>query len=127
MSTIHMTLGETYVKDKLAVLPEKMLEWAEEVLLERAQYMRDVAQVLVPVDTGSLRDSIRVERGGKSMSWRQISVRAGGYVVNPKTGRLVDYAVYVEGNFQFMHSAFLQVKSTIAEMIKAKVVEKANE
>jgi hypothetical protein len=125
--SLHFTLADPNVKAKLAVLPEKMLEWAEEVLLERARYMRDVAQVLVPVDTGSLRDSIRVERGGQGLHWREIRVRAGGYIVNPKTGRLVDYAVYVEAKYPFMKPAFDEIKDNIAGMIKDDVVTKANE
>jgi hypothetical protein len=104
-----------------------MIEWAEEVLLDRAHYMRDIAQVTVRVETGSLRDSIRVERGGKGQFWREVRVRAGGYVVNPKTGRLVDYAVFVENNYPFMAPAFLQVKDEIAYMIKSLVVEKVKE
>jgi HK97 gp10 family phage protein len=131
--SLHFTLADPNVKAKLAVLPEKMLEWAEEVLLERARYMRDVAQVLVPVDTGSLRDSIRVERGGQGLHWREIRVRAGGYIVNPKTGRLVDYAVFVEygtGKMAaqpFMQPAFDEIKDDIAGLIKDNVVTKANE
>ena len=125
--SIHYDLSDSLVKEKLAVLPEKMLEWAEAVLLERAQYMRDIAQVLVRVDTGSLRDSIRVERGGVGLAWRLIRVRAGGYVTNPKTGLLVNYAVFVEKYYPYMRPAFLEVQPSIADMIKAKVVEKANE
>ncbi len=124
--SIKYDLSDTYVKEKLANLPEKMLEYAFEVLMKQAQLMKGLAQVYVPVDTGSLRDSIRVERGGESLSWRQVRVRAGGYVTNPKTGRLVNYAAIVEQRQPFMRLAFEEVKPTIAEMIKATVVEKAN-
>lgn len=125
--SINYSLNDTVVKEKIAQLPEKMLEWAEEVLLEQAQLIKALAQAYVPVDTGSLRDSIRIERGGKGVHRRQVSVRAGGYVVNPRTHRLVDYAVFVEAKQPFMRPAFEQVKPTIAEMIRARVVEKANE
>lgn len=104
-----------------------MKEWAFEVLMQQAQLMRGLAQIYVLVDTGSLRDSIRVERGGEGEHWRQVSVRAGGYVTNPKTGRLVDYAVFVEAKQPFMQPAYEQVRLTIIDMIKANVVQNANE
>jgi hypothetical protein len=122
--SIKYDLSDTLVKEKLANLPEKMLEFAFEVLLKQAELMKGLAQVYVPVDTGSLRDSIRVERGGESLHWRQVRVRAGGYVTNPKTGRLVNYAAIVEAKQPFMRPAFEEVEPTIAEMIKANVVNK---
>jgi len=126
--SIKYDLADTYVKERLANLPEKMLEWAFEVLLKQAELMKALAQVYVPVDTGSLRDSIRVERGGESLNWRQVRVRAGGYIVNPKQpGHTVSYALFVEQKQPYMRPAFEEVKPTIAEMIKAEVVEKANE
>ena len=125
--SINLNLSETYVKEKLAQLPEKMLEWAFEVLLEQAHLMAGLAQVYAPVDTGSLRDSIRVERGGEGLHWRQVKVRAGGYIVNPKSGRLVNYAAVVEQRQPYMRPAYEEVRPVIAEMIKASVVEKANE
>jgi hypothetical protein len=111
------------VKEDIARLPEKMLEFAFEVLLQQAELMKGLAQVYVPVDTGSLRDSIRVERGGEGEAWRRVRVRSGGYVTNPKTGRLVNYAAIVEAKYPYMRPAFDEVKATIAEMIKARVVE----
>jgi len=124
--SIRYDLSDTYVKEKLANLPEKMLEWAEEVMLKQAELMKGLAQVYVPVDTGSLRDSIRIERGGMGLHWRQIRVRAGGYITNPKTRKLVNYAAIVEAKYPFMHPAYEEVKPTIAGMIRANVVEKAN-
>jgi hypothetical protein len=128
--SIKIDLSDTYVKDKLAVLPEKMLEYAYEVMMDQAHLIVGLAQMYVPVDTGSLRDSIRVERGGENLNWRQIKVRAGGYVANPKTGRFVDYAVfqekgtrYIPGTF-FLTLAVQEVAPTIKAMIEAKVVEK---
>lgn len=125
--SIKYDLSDTLVKEKLANLPEKMLEFAFEVLMKQAELMKGLAQVYVPVDTGSLRDSIRVERGGESLSWRQVRVRAGGYRTNPRTGKLVAYAAIVEAKYPYMRPAFEEVKPTIAEMIKVAVVEKAGE
>lgn len=125
MPVIKYTLTDILEKRKLATLSEHAVEWAFEVLLKQAELMRDLAKIYVRVDTGSLRDSIRVERGGTGLHWREVRVRAGGYVANPKTGRLVDYARFVEEKYPFMRPAFEQVKPTIAEMIQANVVEKA--
>jgi len=125
--SITYDFSDPALKEKLAKLPEKMLEWAFEVLMEQARLLKGLAQVYAPVDTGSLRDSIRVERGGETLNWRQVSVRAGGYITNPKTGKLVNYAVIVEQKQPYMRPALEEVKPTIAEMIKANVVQKANE
>lgn len=124
---IVLNFMDPNIKEKLATLPEKMVEWAEEALLAGAHLMVGYAQIYVDVDTGSLRDSIRVERGGEGQRWREIRVRAGGYVTNPNTGRLVDYAIYVEARHPFMLPAYLEVKDQIALMIRAGVVQKANE
>lgn len=118
---------EAQLKAALAQLPERMLDWASEVLYEQARLIAALAQIYVPVDTGSLRDSIRVERGGSGLGWRLYRVRAGGYVTNPRTGRKVDYAVYVEARFGFMAQAVGEVQPTIAEMIQARVVEEASQ
>jgi len=120
--SIKYDLGTT--KTDLAVLPEKMLEFAFEVLLQQAELMKGLAQIYVPVDTGSLRDSIRVERGGEGEKWRRVRVRAGGYVENPKhPGHTVNYAWIVEQRYPFMRPAFEEVKPMIVDMIKARVVE----
>ena len=125
--SIVFSWEDVVVKGKLATLIDNMPDWAEEVLIERAELARDLAQVLVRVDTGSCRDSIRVERGGKGARWRQIRFRAGGYVVNPKTGRLVDYAGYLEKLYPFMRPAFEAIRPDIAELIKNHVVARATE
>ena len=119
--SINFDLGR--LKTDLADLPEKMLDYAFEVLMSRAELMKGLAQVYVPVDTGSLRDSIRVERGGESKAWRRVRVRAGGYITNPKTGKLVNYAGIVEAKYPYMRPAFDEIKADIADMIRAKVVE----
>lgn len=122
-------ISDPAVKNKLAELPEKMADYAEEALIAQAELIKGLAQIYVPVDTGSLRDSIRVERGGRNKQWRQIKVRAGGYITNPRTGKRVDYAKhqefgtrYVIGQF-YLTRAVEEVKPTIADMIKTKIVE----
>ncbi len=122
--SIYYDMGRA--KKDLGDLPQKMLEWASEVLHQQADLMVGLAKVYVNVDTGSLRDSIRRESGGEGLHWRRVRVRAGGYVTNPKTGKLVNYAAVVEVKYPYMRPAWEEVKPTIAEMIKAKIVEKAN-
>lgn len=122
--TITLDLADPNIKQKLAVLPEKMLEYAEEVLVDQAHLMVGLAQVEVRVLTGSLRDSIRVERGGIGLHWREVRVRAGGYIVNPMTQRLVDYAIYVEVRYPFMAPAYEAIQPQIAELIKLNIAEK---
>ena len=62
-----------------------------------AKDVKEEAKLLVPVDTGALRRSIRVTSTAKTSGRvTRVGVRAGGYEVNPKTGRLVDYALPVE-------------------------------
>lgn len=129
-NTITLDISDPNIKEKLAVLPEKMLEYAEEALINQAHLIVALAQVYCPVDTGSLRDSIRIERGGQGLKWRQVRVRAGGYVTNPDTGRLVDYAVYQEEGTRyilgqhFLSRAVEEVKPTIELMIENNVLNK---
>ena len=128
--SIRLDMADPAIKAKLAELPHKMSDYAFEVMLKQAELIKALAQIYAPVDTGSLRDSIRIERGGENKSWRQIRVRAGGYVTNPETGRLVDYAKYQEYGTKtvpatyFLTQAVQEVKPTIADMIRANVVAK---
>jgi hypothetical protein len=108
----------TVVKQTLAELPEHMAAWAETVLLEQAHTMVGYAQVYCRVDTGSLRDSIRVERGGIEKHWREVRVRAGGYITNPKTGKLVDYARIVEHRYPYMRPAWWDVQPAIHTLLQ---------
>ncbi len=112
------------LKQDLAKLPEKMLEAAVEELMQQVELMKGLAQIYVLVDTGSLRDSIRVERGGEGEFWRRVRVRAGGYVTNPRTGKLVDYAIHVERKQPFMQPAWDSIKANITDLIKRHVIEK---
>ena len=122
--TVKLDLFSATVKEDIAKLPKQMLEWAEEALNEACDLIVGLAQVNVRVDTGSLRDSIRKERGGKGEHWRVFRVRAGGYVVNPKTGKLVNYAAVVEAKYPFLRPAVENVLPQIRTMIENKVVEK---
>lgn len=130
MTIIQLDIMDPAIKAKLANLPEKMLDYAFEVLMKQAELIKGLAQVYCPVETGSLRDSIRIERGGEGLHWRQVKVRAGGYITNPQTGKLVDYAGYQEFGTRYIYGFFYltraveEVTPTITEMIKAGVAEK---
>lgn len=131
--SIVLDLTDPTVKQKLAELPEKMTEAAYQIMMEQAHLIVGLAQVYCPVDTGSLRDSIRVERGGEGKAWREVRVRAGGYVTNPETGRIVNYARFQEEGtryiigIHFLSDAVEQVRPTIEEMIRSGVANKINE
>ena len=114
------------LKQDLAELPEKMLEGAWEEIIQVVTRMKGLAQAYVLVDTGSLRDSIRVERGGQGKYWREIRVRAGGYVTNPKTGKLVDYAAIVEMKYPYMAPAWQDVCHDLIDLIKRGVMQKVS-
>ncbi len=125
--SLRLDVNKGTVKQDLAMLPEKMLEAAYEELKQAAYLMVGLAQVNVRVDTGSLRDSIRVERVGPTYHLhRMVRVRAGGYVTNPKTKRLVDYAAIVETKFPYMRPAFDEVRGNLAHLIRRGVVEACN-
>jgi len=126
-NVIRLDLEKGTVKQDLAMLPEKMLEAAYEELLQQAELMKGYAQVNVRVDTGSLRDSIRIERTAPTHHLhRMVRVRAGGYVTNPKTGKIVDYAAIIEQRFPYMRPAFDAIRSDLGELIKRRVVEAVN-
>ena len=95
-----------------------MLAGALEAILEQARLIKGLAQVRVRVETGSLRDSGRVERGGQGKHWAKVSVRFGGYVANPKTGRLVDYARVIEVRYPYLAPAVAEVRPQIAAVIR---------
>jgi hypothetical protein len=107
---IFVDLNSGTVKQDIAAIPNKLLEGAEEAILQVADLMKGLWQIHIRVDTGSARDSIRVERGGLGMHWREVRVRGGGYVVNPKTGRLVDYMGIIELKYGAGRQAWNEVQ-----------------
>lgn len=97
----------------------------EKALKETTTKVRDEAKRLCPVDTGSLQKSIRrtayVRVAGHI---QQMGVRAGGYIVNPKTGRRVDYARHVEYGTSktraqpFLRPAVIKYKREMVKIVK---------
>lgn len=77
-------------------IPNKIDRVIEIAGRKTAEEARDRAKRLVTVDTGALRKSIRIERRRKEGKNSFIGIGAGGFVRNPRSGRLVDYAAFVE-------------------------------
>ncbi len=68
----------------------------KEALREVARKVVQDAKAICPVDTGSLRRSIRAKEYPPEVEIYRIYVVAGGKIINPKTHGLVDYASKVE-------------------------------
>ena len=108
------------IKQALAQLPDKMTEAGMQALNEGADFMKIMAKTLVRVDTGTLQKSIRKER---SPTRNAMTVRAGGYFVNPKTGRLCNYAHWVEMHYPYMRPAWEMTRPFIVRKIRENVLE----
>ena len=119
--TIKLNMLSGTVEADLAKLVGEMKDETLAFLLEKAVNMVQVAQSLCPVDTGSLRDSIRVEQHPD-----KIVVKAGGLVVNPKTGRVVDYATIVENTQPFMMPAWGFIEQGIVEELRSRVEQRVS-
>ncbi len=79
-------------------IPEALEKAALEALDETTRRGIDYAKAVVPVDTGALRRSIRQEPKPQREDGYYVAgiTAGGGGVVNPRTGREVDYAGFVE-------------------------------
>ncbi len=98
MSTVRLRIeGVEQVKRNFTTLSTGIDRAAVRVLKKIAADVKDEAKELVPVDTGALQKSIRVITTAKvAGNITRVGVRAGGFVVNPKTGKLVNYAIPIE-------------------------------
>jgi HK97 gp10 family phage protein len=98
--------GSAELTARLENLASRIDELSGEALIELAEQIVDDAKALCPVDTGSLRRSIRYERDPDGSI---VIAAGGGGVVNPRTRREVDYAAYVEfGTSRSPAQPFLQ-------------------
>ena len=95
-----------------------------------ARDIRDDAKSLAPVDTGSLRKSIRIGASARTAGHtHMVRVTAGGYITNPKTERKVDYAIHQEFGTSKMHPqpflgpAVRKHKESLAKAIKEAIRE----
>lgn len=126
---IRLDFAKGTVKRDIAEIPNKLLEGAEEAILEVAQLMKAYAIYYVAVDWGNLRDTIRVERGGRRMYWRQVRVRAGGYPMKrgPRAGEPVNYAAIVETRQPYMKPAWREVQPEAQAIIRRICLEHIKE
>jgi len=131
MSTIPVNIKFSGLKDiedtggRVRVLLHKIESNLDpellEALLDSAEFMRDMAKVTQAphIDTGSLYRSIRVERTAPTRHHHQtVRVRAGGYIVNPKTRRRVDYAGYHERQYPYMQPAWEMTKPMVDRALR---------
>jgi hypothetical protein len=117
--SIHLDFEKGTAKMSVADLVEKLKEAGVEAMDEFADEMVLMAKAYCPVDTGSLQQSIRKERAENG-----VSVRAGGYVVNPRSRRIVNYAAVVEARTGFMQQAYEFAVRELAERVKTRMVER---
>lgn len=116
--------GEQKLMARLANIEGTLKPITEEAFRETAENVKAEAKRTVPVDTGSLKKSIRLQvHAMPAGEVHKIGVSAGGYVTNPKSGRKVDYASHVEyGTSQqraqpYMRPAFNKHKKDVTRII----------
>ena len=89
-------LGADRLIARLGRASEKIDPETVDGLNQVADRIVEDAKATVRVDTGSLQKSIRKQHHISQGHIHSIGVSAGGYIANPKTGRIVDYARYLE-------------------------------
>ena len=86
---------------KLKAIRKKLPKALAELNRDNARAILKASQPLVPVDTGSLKDSGRVEKGNGTAAKL---VYGGGGFKNRRTGRVIDYAGYVHNRTDVKHT-----------------------
>ena len=131
MATVEIT-GWDKLHLAIKSITSNLPQLADDSTKETAEAIRDLAKEYVPVDTASLQKSIRIEVFKYFNAYdKGYRVRAGGYVVNPKTGRLVEYAAYVEFGTSrqrpqpFLSRAVLEHRETLVKILKTRFLEHA--
>jgi len=89
-------VGADHLIARLGAASERIDPKTVEGLVTVADRVVDSAKFMAPVDTGSLQRSIRRQHHVSQGHVHSVAVTAGGYVVNPKTGQVVNYAAHVE-------------------------------
>jgi len=118
--------AQNKVVARLANLKDGLPRESAAAVIKVAKEVRDEAKRIVldnAYDTGSLYKSLRLlVYASPARNIRKVGVSAGGYITNPKTGRKVDYAGFVEfGTSRNRPVPFLRVAAAIKmrKMIKA--------
>ena len=100
-----------------------------EGLSEVADKIVSDAKTMVPIETGSLQKSICKQHHVSEGNIHNIGVSSGGYVTNPKTGRIVNYAAHVEyGTSKMAPKPYLRPaleanRQSLTEVLREKVEE----
>lgn len=120
--------GTNKLMARLVKLPKSLDLASAEGIKEVAELIRDHAKAICPVDTGSLRASIRKQvYASPATHIHRVGVSAGGYKINPKTGRRVDYASFVEFGTSrmraqpYMRPAMERYKDKLPKIVKANI------
>ncbi|MCW4048334.1 MAG: hypothetical protein NWE89_01225 [Candidatus Bathyarchaeota archaeon] len=95
---------------ELALIPQSLEEAAD--LCLQLPRMVTFAKAFCPVQTGALKDSVRVERPG-ALSARLMA--GGGDHINPLTGREVDYARHVHDGTSHVPARPFLLQAVLAE------------
>jgi len=121
-------LGLDKVIARVVKLPIDLDVESPKALKKIGRLMKEYAKQIVAVDTGSLKRSIRLQIYAKpKLHIHRVGVSAGGYIVNPKTGKYVNYAKYVEWGTSkmpaqpFMRPAMAKYAHLIPKEIKTQV------
>lgn len=129
MATVEI-IGAQKLIARLVRLEKALDPAAIKAVKKVAKDIRDDAKTLCPVDTGSLRKSIRVGAYAKpARHTHSVRVTAGGHVTNPKSRRKVDYASHVEYGTSrqtpqpYLRPAIKKHRKVLAKAIKEAIRE----
>ena len=118
-------LGMDKVINRLAVMEKALEPESEKQMKTVGKLMKEYSKSIAAVDTGSMRTSIRMQVFAKiAGKILRVGVSAGGYIVNPKTGKLVNYAKFIEWGTSkmlaqpFMRPAMEKYKHLIPKKIR---------
>ena len=85
---------------RLRAIRKRLPDAIKDLNRGNARAILEASQPLVPVDTGALKRSGRVEKGKKTSS---VLIYGGSGFTNPRTGRVIDYAGYVHYRLDVKH------------------------
>ncbi len=113
-------LGAEELPGVIASIPDR-IGWAVAGALDLGG-VAELARGLCPVDTGALAGSVRAERIG---ALEAALIAGGPGYVNPRTGRVVDYAAAVHGGAggRLPRPFLMQALSIEARRIASEILE----
>lgn len=125
--TLKLTGADNLVARLVDLRTARLKKSTEDNIRQICIDIRDTAKAKAPVDTGSLQASIRLQTyHATGSAIIKLGVSAGGYVTNPRTGRIVNYARFVEYGTSrmraqpYMRPAIEQHKSRLPKMYRGR-------